>query len=143
MKKPLPKIKKSVKSFILEEDAKLMNKSASKVALSAAFLSSMALFNVEVGNAGFFSHTDHSDHSNALITQTPYSPFDELNNLDSKSSQITFDYETGKDLRGYNYETGTWSEYAEVKTDSILLPAKSVTAIHSNHYDHNNDGGLF
>ncbi len=140
MKKPLPKIKKSVKSFILEEDAKLMDKSASKVALSAAFLSSMALINVEVGNAGLFSHSDHSDHSNALTTPTPYSPFKELIHLESQDSEQTIEYQTGDTFTVFDQEEG-WSTVTQTETKNIILPAKSVTAIHSNHYDHSNDGG--
>lgn len=136
MKKPLPKIKKTVKSFILEEDAKLMDKSASKIALSAAFLSSMTLFNVEVGNAGLFSHSDHSDHSNALTTPTPYSPFKELIHLESEDSDQTIEYRTG-DMT-FTMNSGM---DPETETKNIILPAKSVTAIHSNHYDHSNDGG--
>lgn len=70
-KKQLPKIKKSLKTFILEEDAKVIDKSAIKVATFVTFLGLNFASHLEEANAGLFSkHTDHNDHANMLNTDS-------------------------------------------------------------------------
>ena len=60
--KELPQPKKNLKSFILEEDAKVMDKTATKVAITASFLAINALANTEDANAK--GHKNHSNHNN-------------------------------------------------------------------------------
>lgn len=66
MKKELPKIKKSLKSFIIEEDAKVMDKTATKVALAVTFASLTFLDSVDDVNAK--GHSNHY-HKNNLLTE--------------------------------------------------------------------------
>ena len=66
MKKELPKIKKSLKSFIIEEDAKVIDKTATKIAIMASFASVSFLANVDDVNAK--GHGSHTNHQNDLET---------------------------------------------------------------------------
>ncbi|NQZ85693.1 MAG: hypothetical protein HRU03_08295 [Nanoarchaeales archaeon] len=63
MKKELPKIKKSLKSFIIEEDAKVIDKTATKIALSIS-LSLVFLDSIDDVNAK--GHGSHLNHQNIL-----------------------------------------------------------------------------
>lgn len=96
MKKTLPKLKKTVKSFMVEEDAKLINKNASKIALSTAFISSIALINIDAGNAAPWSHSDHKDHSNKLEIGSPKS-----NMIFPKTDEIWSDDEISSGFMGF------------------------------------------
>lgn len=70
MKKELPKIKKSLKTFILEEDAKVIDKTASKIAIFTTFLSINFLTSVDDVNAK--GHGSHANHANALMSSEGY-----------------------------------------------------------------------
>jgi hypothetical protein len=117
MKKALPKISKSLKSFILDEDAKVIDKTATKIAISASFLALSTILNSDDANAK--GHSNHSDHSNYL-----------------KNSKLTddglvnyFDADNTKSFndRGFAYE--------------FEMTGKSVNALHGNHYNHSDGGG--
>lgn len=64
MRKELPKIKKSLKSFIIEEDAKVIDKTATKIAITISFASVGFLANVDDINAK--GHGSHTNHKNEL-----------------------------------------------------------------------------
>ncbi len=68
MKKELPKIKKSLKSFFTDEDAKIKDTTATKIALTSTFIAANILVNIENVNAcSFFEkHNNHSNHTNYL-----------------------------------------------------------------------------
>ena len=70
-KSQLPQIKKSLKTFILEEDAKIIDKSAVKVTMIMAFMAANIAYNMHSGNAFFSKHEDHADHQNNLNTANP------------------------------------------------------------------------
>ncbi|MFW6285863.1 MAG: hypothetical protein ACOC16_01695 [Nanoarchaeota archaeon] len=68
LKDNLPKPKKNLKSFILEEDAKVMDKAATKIAITASFLAISALANTQDANAkGHGNHTNHQNDVNAPL----------------------------------------------------------------------------
>ena len=116
MKKPLPKIKKSLKSFILDEDAKVIDKTATKIAISASFLAFSALINSDDANALFGSHKNHSNHSNHLKDIED----DLLNEFDTNQTR-TFS------AKGHAFD--------------VEMTNKSVSAAHGNHYNHVDGGG--
>ena len=67
MKKELPKIKKSLKTFIMEDDAKVIDKTATKIAIMSSFTSLGFLANVDDVNAkGHGSHTNHKNELNSI-----------------------------------------------------------------------------
>ena len=79
VKKSLPKVKKSLKSFILEEDAKVMDKSMVKIAAVASFAGAMILDSM--GNAyGYDEYCHHNelnvDSSNAGNIHNGINPTD-------------------------------------------------------------------
>lgn len=117
MKKALPKIKKSLKSFILNEDAKVIDKTFVKVALTASFITTMAISQIDEANAE--GHSDSLSHNNNLyIYDKPY---------------------------GYNGGVVNFNEYLFNPTEQIKdnIAAKSINAIHNNVINHNNNGHGF
>lgn len=116
MSDKLPSFKKSLKSFILEEDAKLIDKTSSKVALTAAFLSLNFVFTIDDANAK--GHKDHANHSNFI------------EHAGSDQGLIN----TGDDSVSKTYTHDQFSAQVEI-------PAKSVASAHANHYNHQNGGG--
>jgi hypothetical protein len=68
--KELPKPKKSLKSFILEEDAKVMDKTATKLAITASFLAINFLAHADDANAK--GHKNHSNHQNNVNAPNNY-----------------------------------------------------------------------
>lgn len=64
MVKKLPQVKKGLKEFILDEDAKVIDRTATKIAVTSAFIAVSISLNSEDANAK--GHSDHSDHSNNL-----------------------------------------------------------------------------
>jgi hypothetical protein len=107
-----PKIKKNLKNFILEEDGKVIDSVASKVALSAFFGAATFLLNLDEANAkGHHNHNDHSNHYRF-----------EGNDRDA-----------GNDLN----ETIT----KNIKGHNINYPEKTSSAIHANHFNHSNGDG--
>ena len=62
MKRELPKPSRSLKSFVLDEDAKVIDRTATKVAITASFIAINLLANADDANAK--GHKNHSDHQN-------------------------------------------------------------------------------
>lgn len=130
MKRELPKIKKTLKSFILDEDAKVINKTSSKVALTISFLAFNFLTNID--NAHAQGHGDHSNHENHIFkegNEGVVSGSDpmihekaNLLNLDNKSVAVNLQ------VQGYG-------------PSAQEIPTKSITSAHGNHYNHADGGG--
>jgi len=118
MKKTLPKIKKSLKSFILEEDAKVIDKTTTKIALTASFLAISTILNSDDANAK--GHHNHSDHTNVIAHE---------------------DNGAGENLGNDLDETKITTITAADKTVNIEVPPKQVTSAHGNHYNHANGSG--
>lgn len=110
--KDFPKIKKNLKNFILEEDGKVIDKAASKVALSAFFGAATFLFNMDDANAK--GHANHDNHSNDIRYEG--NDADAGNDLDKS---IT------KSSKGFDY----------------TYNAKTSSVVHGNHYNHSDGGG--
>lgn len=64
MVKKLPQVKKGLKEFILDEDAKVIDKTATKISIMATFLAINFLGNTDDANAK--GHSNHSNHQNIL-----------------------------------------------------------------------------
>ena len=120
MKKQLPSPKKTLKSFILEEDAKVIDKTATKVALTASFLALNFTFAIDDANAK--GHYDHANHSNFL---------------EHKGT------DAGLSNEGNTTVTRTFTENVEGQpvSTTVDIPEKSVASAHANHYNHQNGGG--
>lgn len=127
-KKELPKIKKSIKSFILDEDAKIIDKTASKIAITLSFLSISTLVSVDDVNAqGHGSHTNHENHlfvadneSDSSNTGVEIHIYPDLNNQGSEDNEFTISADIG----------------SSVKSADMDVVDKSMTSAHGNHYNH-------
>ena len=115
MVKKLPKFKKSLKSFILDEDAKVIDKTAVKIAITVSFLGVHFLTNIEDANAGS-SHANYNEHNNHLKTVE-----DGLNNPTDNEVVNQFN------IKGYT-----------LKAD---ITGKSAGSVHGNHYNHTDGEG--
>lgn len=121
MKKELPKIKKSLKSFILEEDAKIIDKSGSKIAIAAAMIASGAL-SVQDANAGWFSkHYNHTNHANHVLDHVSNPELLNTGNV-TKTETISLSIKCGG-------EGGA----DKAQSTTIDVPPKSVSSAHANH----------
>jgi len=108
MTKKLPVVKKGIKNFILDEDAKVIDSTFSKIAITTGFLAANFLINLEDGNAGLFrKHKDNYYHNNNLNAPANY----------------------GTDIHGGN-------NYRSAETSNISN--KTVETMHANHYNHQN-----
>ncbi|MDA3855897.1 MAG: hypothetical protein PF569_06545 [Candidatus Woesearchaeota archaeon] len=65
MKKQLPQVKKSLKTFILDDDAKVIDKAATKIALTSSFMAITIIANSNDAHAGHSNHTNHANNLNA------------------------------------------------------------------------------
>lgn len=123
MKKALPKAKKSIKSFILDEDAKVIDKTATKIALTASFLALNFAINTDDANAK--GHANHTNHSNHVYHQGPEEypdPGDRrLGNEQNNEVSVTYT------VQGYSM--------------TVDVPAKSAASAHGNHYNHVDGSG--
>lgn len=117
MKKKLPQIRKDLKNFILDEDAKVINKSATKIAITVtafALSFSIGLKNVMAGG--------HTDHINKVLT--------------SEDGLINFgENEIKRDINVYKYNG------ERTFNDAATIPPKSAKVVHANHYNHTGGGG--
>lgn len=70
MNKSLPQPKKSLKSFILEDDAKITDKTAAKITITTAFLA----INIAAAShdANAKGHSNHNSHANNLNVANDY-----------------------------------------------------------------------
>lgn len=114
MKKQLPKLKKSLKSFILEEDAKIINKSVTKIALM------VTAFTILGG-----CDDDHKHHGNYYAH-----PQNEGGILSDSGGKIIDPELSNEGDEGYN------KVYVkEGKTVTLEVPAKGGVVAHANHYN--------
>jgi hypothetical protein len=92
MKKQLPQVKKSLKSFIVEEDAKVIDKTATKIAIMSSFASIGFLANVDDVNAK--GHGSHTNHKN------------DLNSVDFKYNNEDVEFTEASHANHYNHQNG-------------------------------------
>ena len=128
VKAELPKIKKNIKSFILEEDGKVIDKSAAKVAISVSLISAGVIIHTEDVNAQGSSHTDEMQHRNHLFEPGEYN-FDNGGRHGSEK------------LLNLNEEEDDVTLSGSGVSENVILPAKSFTSAHGNHYIHANGSG--
>ena len=125
MKKELPKVKKTLKSFILNEDAKVIDKTTIKVALVGSFMAFSLIASSEDVHAG--KHKSHTDHNNHVFHE---SEIDE-NIISGKTSVQKID-----NLNNEGTETITTTRTVAGVTRDIEVQGKSVASAHGNHYNH-------
>lgn len=131
MKKKLPQVKKKFISFIKEEDAKVIDQTASKIAIIGSISALNFLINAEEVNAK--GHCNHSNHANLVKTHT-----DDPRLLNTDENDLSFQL--------INVETGiqVCGRRPTFSTQTITMPGKSVGAVHANHFNHiNYKKGLF
>ncbi len=138
MGKKLPTIRKSLKSFILEEDAKVIDKTATKVAIAASFMAFNFAANLDDANAkGHCNHTNHSNH----IFHEEGEVSAELGSYDlggcpSDGSSNVVHIDPGfNNPTNESASTRAISLDGKFNTGSEELPAKSFTAAHANHHN--------
>ena len=138
MKKRLPKLKKTVTSFLVEEDAKLMSKSASRIALSTAMMSSMILINLEEGNA-IHDHSDHKNHSNDVDLpakdssgHTSYDP--RLLNLGNSDDEVDVIYDEELEITVMHDSISLGRYYADGYIFSVPTDASTTGAVSPSSY---------
>ena len=118
MDENLPKPKKSLKSFILDEDAKVMNKTTTKIALITSFLAINFLLSTHNVNAHGHHH-DHNEHNNNIY---------KAGTTGTKSGSANV-HESSDLLNKLNV-----SEPMKIKHSP--LPPKSISSVHGNHFNH-------
>lgn len=123
MIKQLPQPKKTLKSFILEEDAKIIDKTAIQIALGLT-LAAIGLSQIDDANAGgggsVPSHSNHTNHANQIFHEGDYT---------QNVGGATQDESLGND--GNEIVTKPYAGGVEVAP-------KQVASAHSNHYNHAN-----
>ncbi len=158
MNKKLPRIKKSLKSFILEEDAKVINKSSIKVALVTSFFAIHFLSNIDDVSAK--GHHNHNDHNNYVFKNSKLTEGENITNLGINES---IGEPSIEDIAKVLNEKGSTEDTQIIEQDELLnldnkskttdflvkgygltnqeIPAKSIATAHGNHYNHSNGGG--
>ena len=126
MKKKLPSIKKSLAGFICEEDAKVIDKTASKIAISASFIALNLAANIDDANAK--GHKNHSNHNNHVFDKSS-DPLLQHNDVKNTDEPIT---------RSYTIED---DEAGVTETLDVEVPPKGVAVAHGNHFNHINGSG--
>ncbi len=137
MKKQLPKAKKSLKTFILEEDAKIIDKTASKIAITASFVALSVAVNADDANA-CRKHGNHSNHSNNVGHPGDFNyttPGDSKDSPTNKTKLFIRDNFANNDPENHVKTTLLSKGGQDMKID---IPPKAVGAIHGNHYNHSN-----
>lgn len=124
MKKKLPQIKKDFMSFLSEEDAKVIDKAASKIAIVGSIAALNFLINVDEVNAK--GHKNHSNHTNSVLHKDNEP---RLLNLEEEAKKETLSIQSERQCGA----TKTFSE-------TITIPPKSTASVHGNHYNHCNGG---
>lgn len=162
MSKKLPKPKKSLKSFISEEDAKIVDKTSAKISIIASFLSFNFLAGVDETNA--FGHGSHDNHVNniahpddidiregfSVSSSTDDDGFTtDIYNVENKiihKNPDLFNTENeDKDISLNVISDGNSGigfggpKYDEEHT--ITATKKTSTVAHGNHYNHSSGGG--
>lgn len=113
MKKNLPQPKKTLKTFILENDAKITDKTAAKITITTAFIAiNIAALSHDANAKG---HSNHNSHQNRL--------------------NVEYDYGTGYHVGNNFYET----EYSPTGIPSKSV--QSAHGNHYNHSNGGGQGG--
>jgi len=123
MEKELPKVKKSLKSFILNEDAKVIDKTTIKIALVASVIAFHSFDQIEIVNAGM-------RHSNSILTP---SEVDERISCGKRCNIYNI-----KDLN--NQKSDSIDVLNPTNNKMMELQGKSVASSHANHYNHHKGG---
>jgi len=113
MKKELPKPKKTLKTFILEEDAKIIKKSVTKIAL---MITSFAII------SGCSKHTNHANYS--ILPTDDFSEYSEIGVV-TKDPELTNE--------NIDNEIMTYSKSG--RTIQVEIAGKGVGAVHANHFN--------
>ncbi len=133
--KKLPKPEKNLKSFILGEDAKIIDKTVVKVALTASLIAFAFVDSFQDVNAGG-GHSNHDNHTNHLaIDEKNNSNF--LSGVKEQGATVHKNPNFGND-NTTNYKTEL---NVEGKTLKIDVDPKTVQTNHGNHFNHSNGGG--
>lgn len=111
MSKSLPKPQKTLRAFILENDAKITDKTAAKISITTAFLAINLMAASYDANAK--GHSNHNSHQNKLNVETT-------------------DYITP-------YHVG--NNFNEEEYPGTNIAEKTVQSAHGNHYNHGDGGG--
>ncbi len=122
MNPELPKPKKTLKSFILEEDAKIIDKTAISIAAGLTLVA-FGLSEIDDANAGGGSkpsHNNHTNHANDTYHEGDYT---------QNAGGATQDEQLGND--GDEVVTKSYAGGMEINP-------KEVASSHSNHYNHEN-----
>ncbi|MCA9496956.1 MAG: hypothetical protein KC589_08470 [Nanoarchaeota archaeon] len=131
MEKRLPIIKKSIKSFILGEEAKIIDKSVTKIAITSSFLAINLVGNFDDANAQ--GHKNHTNHNN-YIGREDDSP------LESETAGGVDGITQSDNLGNDDNETKNVPMAAAGKSFNIEVLGKSVKSVHGNHYNHSDNG---
>jgi hypothetical protein len=158
MKRKLPSIKKSLIDFVTKEDAKVMDKAFTKIALIGTAISFGALDEVHAAD-----HYNHGNHTNYLSVPgdeissntypNPISNPDNFPGKDGRAAALAAFHESYNKLNviislfnptdfqrpaplgplptGMGWTAGDFSS----SPGSVDVPAKSVVAHHANHYN--------
>lgn len=115
MKKKLPQIKKDIKSFILNEDAKVINKAMTKITISTLAIGIGMAFGTQNVSAG------HADHINRV-----FSVKDNMLNLgDTQTPKNQIELFGGDHRVSYSQ-----------KINIGEISPKSLRVIHVNHHNY-------
>lgn len=123
MKKDLPKIKRGLKEFILDEDAKVIDKTASKIAITISFMAINFIANSHDANAK--NHKNHANHHND-VNADDYMP-DYKYHAGVNPTQQTLDSITPKSVatihgNHYNHQNADGNGMGAWLGRFILLP---------------------
>lgn len=139
MVKKLPQLKKSLKSFILEEDAKVIDESAVKIAIVASFMAVNIVGNIDDVSAWPWSHKDHHNHNNHIFEPG------ELDLISSDSTGNGIDIYSLKNLNNLNSTNSIENAVSAngFTIENPIIPRKSILIAHANHYNQSGHGGWF
>ncbi len=139
MKKKLPTLKKSLIDFATKEDAKVMDKAFTKVALvgSAVSLGAMDAFAGDVishANTLTIPNTNEADQSYPSGYKTSNAPQDDhaARNKLYVNTNLYNSETSGSSTTVTNLPEGRRDADG---TDNVDVPAQSVVAHHANHYN--------
>ena len=123
MNKALPKPKKTLKTFILENDAKIVDKTSAKIVITTSFITINMIANSSDANAQ--GHKNSTTHGNNLNT---IHDFGETQ------------YHVGNNFHELGDTDVTDNDGSEINTITEI-PPKTLQTVHANHYNHKDGGG--
>jgi hypothetical protein len=140
MKKKLPTIKKSLIDFATKEDAKVIDKAFTKIALIGTAISFGALDEVHAA--------DYTTHANTLtipgqnLNDDPYPAGSKSSNVDQVKhdarNQLKINnnlFNDGDDQRNVLVSGLPIGDDQSTGSEVVEVPRKSVAAHHANHYN--------